>query len=191
MNTEVTFVTGNQNKLREVREILAVSPLVINSASLDIPELQGTPESVAIAKCKAAFAKILRPVIIEDTSLCFNALSGLPGVYIRDFYERLGNTGLSALLSGHTDKTAYAQCIFAYTSDGEDVKLFTGKTHGKIVDPRGQDTFGWDPVFECEGMTFAEMSAETKNAVSHRYKALECMRDYFLGSLGDLENLPK
>lgn len=176
----LTFVTGNDNKLRELQSVLAGSSLNVDNVSVDLPELQGTPESVAIAKCKAAFAIVKGPVIIEDTSLGFNSLCGLPGVYIRDFYERLGNEGLVTLLAGHVDKSAHAMCIFAYTMNGEDVLLFTGKAHGQIVDPRGDPRFGWDPIFECDKMTFAEMDILTKNQVSHRGRALVELKNYFI-----------
>lgn len=182
MNT-ITFVSGNPNKLRELQSVLAGTSLNVENWNFDLPELQGTPESVATAKCKAAFIKLGKgPVIIEDTSLGFNALCGLPGVYIRDFYEKLGNVGLVTLLAGHTDKNAQAMCIFAYTENGEDVILFTGKTNGRIVDPRGDTNFGWDPIFECScgEKTFAEMTLDAKNQVSHRGKALGELKNYFL-----------
>jgi len=186
---EVTFVTGNLNKLREVHSILGVDSngtlkdgtVRITNQNVDLPELQGSPEQVAIAKCKVAAEVIGGPVIIEDTSLCFNALGGLPGAYIRDFSEKLGNDGLYKLLSGFTDKSAYAQCIFAYTQgDDHPVMLFTGVTEGVIVSPRGSGNFGWDSVFECNGVTFAEMTPEAKNEVSHRMKALSKLREYFI-----------
>lgn len=58
------------------------------------------------------------PVICEDTSLCFNAMNGLPGVYIKWFLESIGLDGLNKMLIGFDDKTAYAQCIFGYMSEG-------------------------------------------------------------------------
>lgn len=192
--TVVTFVTGNDNKLKEVQRMLEAScsvqsnngsstclslPLQIQiiSQSIDLPELQGTPEEVAVEKCTVAAAQVNGPVIIEDTSLCFKALGGLPGVYIRHFYDKIGNDGLCKLLSAFDDKSAYAQCIFAFTrGPGEPIILFTGTTHGKIVSPRGEDGFAWDNIFEFtqnnESLTFAEMTPDVKNEVSHRKKAL-------------------
>ena len=92
--------------------------------------------------------KIGGAVMVEDTSLCFNALNGLPGPYIKWFMDKVGHDGLNKMLVGFDDKTAYAQCIFAYT-EGEDkpVQLFVGRTPGKIVPPRGPTTFGWDAIF--------------------------------------------
>ncbi len=75
-------------------------------------------------------------------------------------------------------------CQFAYFSgkQGDDVKLFTGKTPGVIVEPRGPRTFGWDPCFQPNGFTqtYAELPKETKNTISHRYRALDQVRDFFV-----------
>ncbi|CAE7893797.1 unnamed protein product, partial [Symbiodinium sp. KB8] len=113
----LTFVTGNKNKLLEVQKILADGelPFSITNKSLDLPELQGEPEEVAAEKCKLAAAEVGGPVFCEDTSLCFNALGGLPGVYIKWFLGKLGHDGLNKMLAGFEDKSAYAQCIFAFT----------------------------------------------------------------------------
>ncbi len=93
-------------------------------------------------------------------------------------------SGLYKLLHGYSDKSAYALCQFAYHSgkEGEDVKLFTGRTDGIIVEPRGPRTFGWDPCFQPDGFTetYAELAKEVKNSISHRYKALDQIRDFFI-----------
>ena len=89
------------------------------------------------------------PVFCEDTSLCFNALGGLPGVYIKWFLTKLGHDGLNKMLSAYEDKSAYAQCIFAFTpGPHEEPQIFVGRVPGKIVPARGPTDFGWDPVFE-------------------------------------------
>lgn len=84
---EVTFVTGNVKKLQEVTAILGAGdhaiPYRLVSRKIDLPELQGSPEDVSREKCKLAAQEVKGPVIVEDTSLCFNALGGLPGVYIK------------------------------------------------------------------------------------------------------------
>lgn len=72
------------NRLQEVIAILGDSlPFQLESIKLDLPELQGEPEEVSRAKCKLAAKEVTGPVMVEDTSLCFNALGGLPGVYIK------------------------------------------------------------------------------------------------------------
>lgn len=85
------------------------------------------------------------------------------------------------MLAGFEDKSAYAQCIFAYTP-GPDTEplVFVGRTPGKIVPARGPMNFGWDPVFQPDGFegTYAEIDKDTKNTISHRYKALDQLRTY-------------
>ena len=102
----ITFVSSNKNKIREVMMILGENfPYTIKSFDLDMNELQATPVEISRNKCKQA-AKVLQgPVMVEDTSLCFNALNGMPGPYVKWFYERIGNEGLYRLLKDFDDKT--------------------------------------------------------------------------------------
>lgn len=198
----LTFVTGNAKKLEEVRAILIAGtetgkelPFEIISEKLDLPELQGEPEDVAREKCLLAVKETKGPTIVEDTCLCFNALGGLPGVYIKWFLEKLGHEGLNNLLVAYEDKTAYALCTFAYCpGPGQEVLIFDGRTPGKIVPARGPHAFGWDPVFEPfvgqpEGglplQTYAEMDKDVKNTISHRYRALAKLRDFLMTQNGN------
>eukprot|EP00043_Microstomoeca_roanoka_P016971 m.175976 g.175976 ORF g.175976 m.175976 type:complete len:211 (-) comp16552_c13_seq1:731-1363(-) len=186
----VTFVTGNANKLREVKEILGQDfAFELRSEAVDLPEFQGDPEFVAKQKCKAAFEQVKSPVIVEDTSLCFNALGGLPGVYIKWFLSAIGHEGLNKMLAGFEDKTAYAQCVFAFQpSEGVEPIVFVGRTDGKIVPARGPHTFGWDPIFQPDGFdtTYAEMESEIKNSISHRGRALAEMAAFFASKSGEI-----
>lgn len=181
----ITFVTGNAKKLEELRAILGNSfPLEIISHKLDLPELQGDIEEVSVKKCQEAARRLNRPVLVEDTALCFNALKGLPGPYIKWFLDKLEPEGLPRLLTGWEDKSALAVCTFAYcsgTCEDLDVVLFQGITEGTIVQPRGTRDFGWDCVFQPIGynQTYAELPKPEKNKISHRYKALEKFKEYF------------
>ncbi|XP_035756645.1 inosine triphosphate pyrophosphatase [Egretta garzetta] len=128
-------------------------------------------------------ASVRGPVIVEDTCLCFNALGGLPGPYIKWFLEKLKPEGLYKLLAGFEDKSAYALCTFAFSTGNpeEPVKLFKGQTHGLIVEPRGPRDFGWDPCFQPDGynQTYAELPKAVKNSISHRYRALSELSAFF------------
>ena len=184
----LVFVTGNAKKLEEVQQILAAGdpelPFVVTNQKIDLPELQGSPEVIAMEKCKLAAAAANGPVLCEDTCLCYHAFKGLPGPYIKHFLEKLGHDGLKKLLAGYEDKNAYAQCIFALCAGpGREVRVFDGRTEGKIVQPRGPTDFGWDPVFEPfegKGLTYAEMAKVDKNAISHRGRALEKVRSWLI-----------
>jgi len=180
LDMSIVFVTGNANKLREVREILSSGsiPLEIESIALDLPEIQGTTAEVAKEKCRTASLKIGKPCITEDTALCFEALGGLPGPYIKQFLSAIGLAGLNTMLEGFGTRKATALCTFAYCQPGGEPVLFEGRTEGTIVPPRGPENFGWDPIFLPDGkvQTYAEMSTEEKNQISHRYRALEQLR---------------
>lgn len=175
---QLTFVTGNANKRKEVNAILKMDLI---SVKLDLPELQGEPAEIAKQKCRLAFEQVKGPVMVEDTSLCFHAMKGLPGPYIKWFLDKLGLDGLNKMLFGFDDKSGYAQCIFALKMNkDDDPKVFVGQTMGKIVPPRGLTTFGWDPIFLPDGqdLTYAEMKVEDKNKISHRYRALDKLKLY-------------
>ena len=176
----ITFITGNKKKLEEFLSIITGSPLEekydITNKSFDLDELQGKPEFIASRKAKEATQHCDTAVMVEDVSLCFNALKGLPGPYIKDFLGNVGRQGLFDMLKGFDDKSAYAQCTFAFCQGkGHEPIIFVGKCDGTIVEPSGDNAFGWDPVFKPNGydQTFAEISLEEKNKISHRGKALE------------------
>ena len=120
---------------------------------MSVPELQGDPLEIARKKVLEAAAQVDGPVLTEDTSLCFNALSGLPGPYIKWFLEKTGHAGLNNLLAAYPDKSAYSQCVFAYCAGkGQEPVLFDGRCPGKIVQPRGPTNFGWSVDMHGERM---------------------------------------
>jgi len=181
----VTFVTGNQNKLKEVQKIvekkITDGRVTIVAQSIDLPELQGEMREIVQEKCRLAARQVDGPVLVEDTSLCFNAMDGLPGPYIKWFLKKLGHDGLNRMLAGFDDPGAQAVCLFAFTP-GKDMEpmVFEGVTDGRIVPARGPPDFGWDPVFEPSGFeqTYAEMDKDLKNTISHRYRALDKVLEY-------------
>lgn len=188
----ITFVTGNAKKLEEVKLFFAKSspggdaselPFTLINQKIDLPELQGEPIEISREKCRLAAEHACGPVITEDTSLCFEALNGLPGPYIKWFLEKTGHDGLNNLLAAYEDKSAYAQTVFAFTAGpGEEVHVFDGRRAGKIVPARGALDFGWDPVFQpdCSEKTYAEMDKQEKNAISHRTASLQKLHTWLL-----------
>jgi len=192
----ITFVTGNKNKLEEVKQILLSRgggggvdsddlPFEIVNKKIDLPELQGDPTEIAAEKCRKAAETVKGACLTEDTSLCFNALNGMPGPFIKWFLDNCGHDGLNRMLDGFDDKSAYAQTVVAFTAGpGEEVHVFDGRTDGRIVPPRGSLEFGWDPIFEPDegdgGKTYAEMSKEDKNAISHRGRSFAKFRSFLV-----------
>ncbi|KAI9585874.1 inosine triphosphate pyrophosphatase [Glossina fuscipes] len=185
MSKPITFVTGNAKKLEELIAILGPNfPRKIVSQRIDLPELQGEILDIAVKKCKKAALCVNGPVLVEDTSLCFNALRGLPGPYIKWFLEKLEPEGLHKLLSSWDDKSAQAICTLAFAeSQQSEPQIFQGITEGVIVEPRGSRDFGWDPIFQPIGynMTYAEMPKEEKNKISHRFRAVNAFQKHFIG----------
>lgn len=189
----ITFVTGNENKLKEVVAILAgnestdgqskVGKFVITNRSMDLDEIQGTIEEISTHKASTAANIVGGPVLVEDTCLGFDAFHDLPGPYIKWFLKAVGLQGLVDMLYKFEDKGASAICTFAFSEGpGSKVEIFQGITKGKIVSSRGPKDFGWDPIFEPLGFdkTYAEMDKLLKNTISHRFKALDKVREYLL-----------
>lgn len=174
------FVTSNENKLKEAREILGIN---IESINLDISEIQAiNVKDVVVEKAISAYEKIKKPVIVEDTGLYFSALNDFPGALIRWMLKTMKNEGICELLNGFEDRQAYAEtCICVY--DGVKPLIFSGRVDGKIVEsPRGSEGFGWDSIFSPVGQnkTFSEMSLEEKNKFSMRKIAFAQMKRYLL-----------
>ena len=176
---KICFVTGNRLKFEEDREILAGYGIEVEHVSMDLPEMQADPEEIAKHKAKTAAEKTGKPCFVDDTALCFNALNGLPGEYIKFFVEKLGLPNLVRLLEGFEDKSAKAMAVVGYCEPGKEPVVFEGVVEGAIVMPRGS-RFAWDPIFVPNGheKTYAEMEIGEKNKISHRRKAMEKFAEY-------------
>jgi len=182
----INFVSGNKNKLRELSDIFQkyIKDIEIKQLDIDLPELQGLPEDIVRGKLKLALEKAKKlegPVLVEDTSLCFNAYGGLPGAYIKYFLKAIKPEGLYKMVCAFEDHSAYAQSIYGLQKNTkEEAHLFVGKTDGEIVSPRGDNNFGWDPCFQPKNYkeTYAEMAEEEKNKISHRGKSTKAMIDW-------------
>ncbi|XP_027415146.1 inosine triphosphate pyrophosphatase isoform X3 [Bos indicus] len=143
---KIVFVTGNAKKLEEVIQILGDKfPCTLVAQKIDLPEYQGEPDEISIRKCQEAARQVQGPVLVEDTCLCFNALGGLPGPYIKWFLEKLKPEGLHQLLEGFQDKSAYALCTFAFSTGdpNEPVRLFRGRTMETWL-----QSLGWEDPLE-------------------------------------------
>ena len=179
----INFVSGNKNKLKELSDIFNehFKGIEIKQLDIDLPELQGLPEDIVKGKLKLALEKAKKlkgPILVEDTSLCFNGYGGLPGPYIKYFLKNIKPEGLYKMACVFDDHTAYAQSIYGLQKNKkEEPHLFIGKTPGEIVSPRGPNSFGWDPCFQPKGykQTYAEMGEEEKNKISHRGKSTNAM----------------
>jgi inosine triphosphate pyrophosphatase len=168
----ITLVTGNQNKLRELKEI-APAELEFSSKNIDLPEIQSLDiHMIAEDKVKRAYALLNTPVIVEDVSLGFDDLGGLPGPFYKFFREKLGDEVLLKLATLTKSNKVTVQCIAAYY-DGKNLLYGKGTINGQVVEPRGKNGFGFDPFIVPNGYknTMAQMQPELKNKISHRGQA--------------------
>src|SRR5690242_755309 len=139
--------------------------------SISLPEIQAAGvEEITRNKLEIARTKGYSRLIVEDVSLGFDELGNFPGPYVRWLLEAAGGKGLAAIAYALNNRSAKAQCCVGYW-DGREVRTFLGETPGEIlVQPRGERHFGWDAWFVPRGSdkTFAEMTDDEKDAVSHR-----------------------
>ncbi|MCX6738758.1 MAG: non-canonical purine NTP pyrophosphatase [Candidatus Parcubacteria bacterium] len=182
ISKELVFITGNPGKAKYLADYFHL-PVV--HKKLDLPEIQSlTLREVVEDKARRAFKEVGVPVLIEDVSVVFTAMQGLPGPLIKWFDTTLGNEGMCRLLDSSDDRGAITEVQFAYC-DGEDVHIFSGKVNGSIAkEPKGNRGFGWDKIFIPDGYdkTRGEMEEEEWHDSGMRKIALEKLRTF-------LENL--
>lgn len=185
---KIVLATNNKNKLREVREILEPAGMTVLSqseagADIEVEENGKTFAENAYLKAKAVFDLTGLPVIADDSGLEVDALDGAPGV----FSARYAPEGqrkkrlLEELENVPDDKrVANFTCCICYIDPTGEARYFNGKVFGKIgYENRGTNGFGYDPIFMYGDRSFAEMSAEEKNEVSHRANALKQLKEFF------------
>lgn len=171
------FITGNKNKFSEAKAILGE----VEQLEIDLPEIQSADAHEIIrAKLQEALHHHNGEFLIEDTSLYFDCLNGLPGPLIKWFLGALGNTGLANLAEKLGQTGAEAKTIVGYAKNHDELFFFEGAVRGHIVAPRDETTFGWDPIFLPDGYkkTFAEMSRDEKNGISMRRIALNKLKEF-------------
>lgn len=170
------FVTGNPNKVKEAQMILGIT---LDQVDISIEEIQTCDVEAAVNhKVREAYTKLGKPVMVEDSGLVFEAWNGLPGALVKWFENTVGLAGMARMLDPFPHRRAVAQC-FVGLADGSDIVFGKGEVRGTIAEsPRGRNGFGWDTLFIPEGhdRTFAEMTAEEKNEISHRKLAFEEMK---------------
>jgi XTP/dITP diphosphohydrolase len=164
--------------LREAQQILALDLVHANLEGLF--EIQTSClDEVVRHKSSQAYEILKCPVMVEDSALIFSAWNGLPGALVKWFEKGVGCEGMLRMLEPFEDRSAKAICQVA-VNDGKEIIVAKGEIAGTISrELKGSNGFGWDVIFipDGESRTFAEMSADEKNAVSHRRKAFESLRD--------------
>lgn len=188
---KIVFATNNAHKLEEIREIMGDSWQVLSLSDIDchddIPETADTLEGNAIQKAMFVKEHYGYDCFADDTGLLVNALDGAPGVYSARYagpgHDSAANMALlHRNMRGKDNRKARFSTVIALI-EGSSLKTFEGSVSGEIIEEAaGTEGFGYDPVFRPDGydVTFAQMSAEEKNAISHRGRAVARLIDYLL-----------
>ena len=182
------YVTTNPGKLREAESYLGAE--TIDTYDYDYPEIQApTLKPIAAAGARDAYREVGEPVVVDDAGLFIDAFDGFPGPYSSFVETTIGVDRVWELAEPLSDRPASFRCVLAYcdgeavddpVDDGDlPVQCFTGVVDGEIVAPRGDGGFGYDPIFEHDGQTFAERTAEEKNELSHRGRALAAFAEWY------------
>jgi XTP/dITP diphosphohydrolase len=175
---ELYFVTSNENKIKEAQAILDIPISIIK---LDLPEIQSLdPEEIINHKAKIAYEKIKKPLLVEDVSFLVDSWGGFPGPFIKYLQKAGGNELFLRMMSNEKNRKASAIATIGLHT-GTDIILFSGRVDGQIVQSiRGVNGWGFDFIFQPDGeqRTFAQMSDEEKNKLSHRYRALAKLKAF-------------
>lgn len=186
----LTFVTGNAGKVRELAALLTDLGVEVVQDRRGYPEIQHDDLS-GVTEAGAGYLMatgLAPPFVLEDSGLFVDALDGFPGVFSRHALDTIGLDGIVRLLSREPDpegRGAEFRSDLCYVDEEGAPHHFEGAVRGFLTDrARGEGGFGFDPLFVPEGgdgRTFAEMSADEKNALSHRGRAAAALRAYFAG----------
>ena len=186
---KIIFATNNAHKLSEVQAVLGPDFELVTPRSVgiteEIPEQQDTIAGNASQKARYVHDRTGCDCFADDTGLEVEALGGAPGVhsarYATDGHDFAANNRLLLKnLEGATDRRAQFRTVISLILNGEE-HLFEGVVEGRIIDREaGHEGFGYDPLFVPDGYTktFAEMTTEEKNAVSHRARAVRKLAAY-------------
>ena len=186
---KLVFATNNKHKLQEVRDIVGDRVEVLSLSDIDcnddIAETADTLQGNALIKARYIYEKYGIDCFADDTGLEVEALDGAPGVYSARYAgeECDSEANMKKLLHNLTDKNnrnAQFRTVIALIIKGEEM-FFNGIVKGTIATEKNGDSgFGYDPIFVPEGHSesFAQMSSEMKNSMSHRFRATQQLGDY-------------
>jgi XTP/dITP diphosphohydrolase len=178
------MVTGNAGKAAEVAAFFG-GLVEVKHVALEIPEHRSNDiAEIARGKARYAFTKLKIPLLVDDTGFFIDALGGFPGPYAAYVLNSIGNTGILKLMEGISNRHARFTTGIAY-ADEKGIEVFTGTLEGTIAHcPRGNNGFGYDPIFETDKKTLAELSIEEKSGISHRARALSAFQCWYVAQRG-------
>lgn len=181
---KITMVTSNAGKAAEVAAFFG-GLLEVDHVALDVPEHRSNDiAEIARGKARYSYSNLKTPLIVDDTGLFIDGLGGFPGPYAAYVMDSIGNAGILKLMEGISVRNARFTTGIAY-ADERGIEVFTGTLEGKIAtSPRGNNGFGYDPIFELGTKTLAEISIGEKSRISHRALALSAFHEWFVAQRG-------
>jgi XTP/dITP diphosphohydrolase len=181
---KITMVTSNAGKAAEVAAFFG-GLLEVDHVIIDVPEHRSNNiAEISQEKARYAYRQLNTPLIVDDTGFFIDALKGFPGPYAAYVLNTIGNAGILKLMEGISARNARFTTGIAF-ADNRGIQVFTGTLEGSItLRPRGNNGFGYDPIFETGKKTLAEISMEEKSRVSHRARALSSFHDWFVAHRG-------
>jgi XTP/dITP diphosphohydrolase len=170
----ILFLTSNKHKVAEAKTILKPYGVNIVASSAKGDEIQSdSVVNVARKAAEAAYAKIRKPLFVEDSGLYVDALGGFPGAFSAYIYDKLSCEGILRLLNQQRQRSAKFTCAIAYC-DARGTRIFSGTVRGRISTRIfAGEGFGFDPIFIADGQTRAFSSVpQVKMRISHRATAM-------------------
>ena len=174
---KIHFITGNNNKYEEARKIIPE----LEQLDIDLPEIQSLdPKEILKAKLTEALNHHPGEFVVEDTGLYIKGLNGLPGPLVKWFLKTMGNEGIYQMSKAFNNLEAEAKTVLGYAKNRDEIYFFEGVVEGEIVKPRGDEGFGFDPIFQPKGKdkTFAQISREEKNELNMRGMAFKKLKEF-------------
>lgn len=190
---KIVFATNNENKIKEIQSMLPENIKIVSLESIgcqeDIPETAATIEGNAIMKANYITEKYGYDCFADDTGLEIEALNNEPGVYSARYAgeQRSAADNMNKvlhLLQNESNRNAQFKTVICLNLNGKQY-VFEGIAKGSITkDKKGTAGFGYDPIFQPENYqnTFAEISLEEKNKISHRGKATKALLEFLLST---------
>lgn len=175
----ISFATENRHKLREVQSILEPLNVKVNWARTRKVEIQSNDLSeIAKFSAEEVSKRVYGQVVVEDAGLFVESLSNFPGPFSAFVLKTIGIAGIVKLMAGNPTREAQFRSAVAVATNGRLLAIFKGTIKGSITQsPRGKGGFGFDPIFVPQGKnkSFAQLSTNSKNSISHRGKAFKAL----------------
>jgi len=179
----IVLASGNKHKVKEIRELLPEYKVISCAEAGFIGDIEENGKNFyenALIKAKTVCEFLNLPALADDSGICVEALNGEPGIYSAryagDGNDKHNNQLLLENMKGKKDRRAKFVCCMVYYKPNGEIITATGETFGEILDKEyGENGFGYDPLFfsldlnKCMGLA----TAEEKNSVSHRFRAIE------------------